>query len=314
MPWHNSGLQKIQCYRWSTQFTVHCCTSTWVLSLHYSYPCNGSKTVSLSLQITHGVLFAQPNSYIANILQPPIPKTRLNSIPSLSVSYPGRPASGNSTNSSQLNSSFLPLCPHHTENTASLFCEGMFTAPLHRDGSYKILHCVFVAVGIYLPSCWLATIVYSDFTIVAFGRHVTKRCSELGWKVQQEQLHRNTLLSSCAMKQHKYQIGNEIMYFSFLRLPWVDICTRYPNPVFHIFSGMPAQNSTNILPVSTYSRGFHGCPFYWSSFIDILLEWNCETAIPQNMNVMRSNISGGTGWGNSNNNSNNKKNIKKGRN
>jgi hypothetical protein len=38
---HNSALQAIQRYRFSTHFPVHRCTSTRVLSLHLSYPGNG---------------------------------------------------------------------------------------------------------------------------------------------------------------------------------------------------------------------------------------------------------------------------------
>jgi hypothetical protein len=49
----------------------------------------------------------------------------------------------------------------------------MPTAPLHSNGSYSIVACVFVAAEIYLPSSCLAMDVYSDFTIPAFGRHVT---------------------------------------------------------------------------------------------------------------------------------------------
>jgi hypothetical protein len=43
--------------------------------------------------------FAQPNSFLAIILQLPIPETRLNSIPLLPSSYSGRLASRNSTES-----------------------------------------------------------------------------------------------------------------------------------------------------------------------------------------------------------------------
>jgi hypothetical protein len=42
---HNSGLQVIQRYRWSPQFTVHRYTRMRFLSLHYSYPGNGFITV-----------------------------------------------------------------------------------------------------------------------------------------------------------------------------------------------------------------------------------------------------------------------------
>jgi hypothetical protein len=48
---------------------------------------------SLSLRITHEVFFSQPNFFLAIILQVPIPKTRLNSIPLLPGSSPGRLAS-----------------------------------------------------------------------------------------------------------------------------------------------------------------------------------------------------------------------------
>jgi hypothetical protein len=54
-------------------------------------------TVSLSLQITHEVFFSQTNSFLAIILQLPIPKTRLNLIPLLLNSCPGRLASRNLT-------------------------------------------------------------------------------------------------------------------------------------------------------------------------------------------------------------------------
>jgi hypothetical protein len=43
-------------------------------------------TVLLSLQMTHDIFFAQPNSFLTTILQLPIPKTRLKSTPLLSSS------------------------------------------------------------------------------------------------------------------------------------------------------------------------------------------------------------------------------------
>jgi hypothetical protein len=54
-------------------------------------------TVSLSLHIRHEVFLLQSKSFLALILQLPIPKTRLNSIPLLPSSYPGRLVSRNST-------------------------------------------------------------------------------------------------------------------------------------------------------------------------------------------------------------------------
>jgi hypothetical protein len=59
---------------------------------------------------------------------------QLNSIPLLPSSCPGRLASGNSTNSSQLNSSLYTLCTDHAEN--SLFIVGKV---LHNNGSYSIV-------------------------------------------------------------------------------------------------------------------------------------------------------------------------------
>jgi hypothetical protein len=53
------------------------------------------------------------------------------------------------------------------------FWLGMFTAPLHSNESYSIVACVFVASGMCLPSRYLATNVYTDFAILAFGHHVT---------------------------------------------------------------------------------------------------------------------------------------------
>jgi hypothetical protein len=60
----------------------------------------------------------------------------------------------------------------------------VFTAPLHGNGSYSIVACVFVAAEMCLQSSYLAMNIYSDFTIPAFGRHVTmyihmhSRCTE----------------------------------------------------------------------------------------------------------------------------------------
>jgi hypothetical protein len=61
-----------------------------------------------------------------------------------------------------------------TQKTQPIYCwGGVFTAPLHSNGSYSIFACVFVAKGMCLPSRCLAMKVYSDFTIPAFERNVT---------------------------------------------------------------------------------------------------------------------------------------------
>jgi hypothetical protein len=149
---HNFGLQAIQHYRWCTHFTVHLYTRTTVLSLHKSYPGNGFITVSLSLQITHEVLFAPLNPFLSIILQLPIPKIRLNSIPLLPSSYLARLASRNSTQflSTEL---FFISTSHGPRRKQTLYCfEGLFSTPLHSNGSYSIVACVFVAAEMCLPS------------------------------------------------------------------------------------------------------------------------------------------------------------------
>jgi hypothetical protein len=61
-----------------------------------------------------------------------------------------------------------------TQKTQPLYCsEGVFTVPLRSNGSYSIVACVFVATGMWWPSLCLAMNICSDFTISAFGRHVT---------------------------------------------------------------------------------------------------------------------------------------------
>jgi hypothetical protein len=100
--------------------------------------------------------------------------TQFNSIPLLPDSYPGRMASRNSTLILILWTLLHYYFAWTTQKTQRLYwCKGVFTAPLHNNGSFSIFACVFVAAGICLPSRCLTTNVYSNFTILAFGRHVT---------------------------------------------------------------------------------------------------------------------------------------------
>jgi hypothetical protein len=99
------------------QFTVTQTLGIWVYI---------AVTWHLSLQITHEVFISQPNSFLAIILQLPILKTRLNSIPLLPDSYHGRLAFRNPTHFTerpQLHSSLQPLSTDHAKNTASLLLE-----------------------------------------------------------------------------------------------------------------------------------------------------------------------------------------------
>jgi hypothetical protein len=84
-------------------------------------------------------------------------------------SYPSRLKSRNSTLFYAATVSFWTLlynhCERTTQKTQSLYCwEGVFTVPLHSNGSYSIVACVFVAAGMCLPSRCLAVDVFSDFT------------------------------------------------------------------------------------------------------------------------------------------------------
>jgi hypothetical protein len=57
----------------------------------------------------------------------------------------------------------------------------MFTALLHSNGSYSIVACVFVAMGMCLLNNCLAMDVSSDFTVPAFGCHVTIQMNVMGF-------------------------------------------------------------------------------------------------------------------------------------
>jgi hypothetical protein len=61
-----------------------------------------------------------------------------------------------------------------TGKTQDLYCwKGVFTVPLHSNGNYLIVSCVFIAARMCLQSHCLAMNVYSGFAIPASGRHVT---------------------------------------------------------------------------------------------------------------------------------------------
>jgi hypothetical protein len=98
--------------------------------------------------------------------------TRLNSVPLLLSSYPGRLVSTrrSSTNSNDL---LCPLCNHSAptmQKTQSLYCwHGVFTAPFHSQR--KLIDCC-------LRIRCLVMDVSSDFTITVFSKHFlhTRTC------------------------------------------------------------------------------------------------------------------------------------------
>jgi hypothetical protein len=104
---------------------------------------------------------------------------QLNSIPLLPSSYPSVLAFRNSTQFyAAATNSFGTLLYNHfvrtTQKIRRLYClEGVFTLPLHSNGSYSIVACLVVAAGMCLLSRCLAMNVFPDFAFLAFGRHVT---------------------------------------------------------------------------------------------------------------------------------------------
>jgi hypothetical protein len=92
--------------------------------------------VSLSLQITHEAFFAPPNLFLTIILQLPIPKSRLNSVPSLST---GRLGSRIRLLSRLLLlhtvELFLITTLHGPRRRHDLYCsESLFNNPLSSNG------------------------------------------------------------------------------------------------------------------------------------------------------------------------------------
>jgi hypothetical protein len=99
--------------------------------------------------------------------------SRLSPAPLLPNSYPGRQASRNWSRLYSTEAFFITTS-HGSSRKHSFCCwEGLFTSPLHSNGSYSIVAWVFVAAGMCLPSRCLAIKDYPDFAIPAFGRHVT---------------------------------------------------------------------------------------------------------------------------------------------
>jgi hypothetical protein len=132
-------------------------------------------TISLSHQITYEVFFSQPNSLLAISSQ--------SSSTADSLSCISRCSQAHILAGWRLETQLSLLNWNHlynhfastTQKLQPLYCwEGVFTAPLHSNGSYSIV-CVRVIVvaGMCLPSRCLAMNVYSDFTVPVFGHHVT---------------------------------------------------------------------------------------------------------------------------------------------
>jgi hypothetical protein len=123
--------------------------------------------------MTHKVFFSRPNSFLAIILQLPITKTRLNSIPLLQSSYPGRLASRNSTQFFSTELFFITIL-HGPRRNQSLSIVGK--ACLQRHCISTEVTRLLLAYSLprkYFPNRCLAMNINSDFSIPAFGRYVT---------------------------------------------------------------------------------------------------------------------------------------------
>jgi hypothetical protein len=182
--WHllhtTRDYRQLQRYRYFTHFTVHRCTHIRILSLHYSYPGNGLITVSLSLQITHEVSLHRQILFLQLFCNCKF--WRLDSVQFLC--YQAHILAGwrLETRLCAATASFGNLPYNHfalaTQKILPLCCwEGVFTAPLHSNGSYSIVACVFIDAGMCLPSHCLAMNVCSTFAIPAVGRHVNNKVS-----------------------------------------------------------------------------------------------------------------------------------------
>jgi hypothetical protein len=168
-------LQAIQRYCWTTHFTVHRCTHIWVFSLHYTYPGNWSITVSLSLQITHEVVFVPPNSFLAISSQSPstsIARTETNSRQQLNLYC--------SIEFFFITTLNGPHWKQHLLLSRIVLC--VFTAPLHSNGcganqiekSPSIVEeCLLsrcLAMGIYVRMDYMRSIVFWNSWLCVYAR------------------------------------------------------------------------------------------------------------------------------------------------
>jgi hypothetical protein len=143
-------------------------------SLHIHYVCQSSLVISWQWSHKSHCNF---KSHMKSSFHSQIPflplycNGQLNSISLLPSSYPSKLESR----------SLLTLLYNHFARMTQewrrkqlLYCwEDVFTGLLHGNGSYSTVVCVFVAAGMRIPSRYPAINIYSDFTILTFGRHVT---------------------------------------------------------------------------------------------------------------------------------------------
>jgi hypothetical protein len=161
-------------------------------------------------------------------------------------------------------------CTDRTE-TQTLYCfEGVFTAPLRSNGSYAIVDFVFVAVGMCLPSHCLAMGVYSDFSISAFGRHVTIYSTTsygLGYHIDQE---KNPTIEKLA--------GNVVCHADVMKLVgrifvWLYcdaiVCTQESN-----------NSNPRFIGSSNSVRASHACCTLYDLIWALLPIAVCEVLIP----------------------------------
>jgi hypothetical protein len=155
---HNSGLQAIQRYRWSTHFTVHRHRrtrekSSLVVSWQRIY-----NILTITSNHTWSLLFtAQFLSCHYSAIANSEDSTQFNSSAPKLISWQAGISEFDQLSWTLLYNHFART----TQKTQHIYCwEGIFIAPLHSNGSYSIVAYLFVSAGLCLPSCCLAMDVY----------------------------------------------------------------------------------------------------------------------------------------------------------
>jgi hypothetical protein len=105
------------------------------------------------------------------------------------------------------------------QKTQPLCCLGdVFIAPLHNNGSYSIVTCVFVAARMCLPSRCLSMDIYSNFTLPVFGRYITILLIQLMQMVSLFMYFIYLMLDSASRNNH-FKQQNEVK-LPFWFVPW----------------------------------------------------------------------------------------------
>jgi hypothetical protein len=139
--------------------TVHRYTRTRILSLHWSYPCNGFISVTVTSNHTWSILYTA-NFFLSfhySATAKSEDSTEFNSSAPRLLPWQAGVSELYSTQFYAATASFGNLSYIHfartTQKTQPLYCwQGLFTRLLHSNGRYSFVACVFVAAEMCLPS------------------------------------------------------------------------------------------------------------------------------------------------------------------